>query len=511
MMAGVTQHHRKAVRAAACAAAAALLCGLPLVPSLVHEARAASEAERLAAVVRPTEDFSKAEPYELNPGGGATSFAPLNSSAFSHPSANMSFERKLDFKVGDGIFRKLWVSSPSSTLSSDGLGPLYNARSCQSCHLKDGRGQPPARGEPAVSMFLRLSIPPQSDADRAALASHRADAIPDPAYGTQFQDFAIQGIPAEGRMEIDHEDVPVTFADGETVTLQKPKYSVAGLNYGPMHPQVMLSPRVAPPMIGVGLLEGIREEDILALADPEDRDGDGISGRPNRGWSAESGKAVLTRFGWKAGQPSVAQQSAYAFAGDMGISSKLARKGSGECTGTQAACIAAPDGSDPVEGVELPDKMFDLVAFYARNLAVPARRDVDAPIVLEGKRVFYESGCIACHRPKFVTRRDASRPEQSFQLIWPYTDLLLHDMGDGLADGRPEGDASGTEWRTSPLWGIGLTETVSGHSRFLHDGRARSLMEAVLWHGGEAEGAKRKVLQLSKRERDALIAFLRSL
>ena len=131
--------------------------------------------------------------------------------------------------------------------------------------------------------------------------------------------------------------------------------------------------------------------------------------------------------------------------------------------------------------------------------------------MLEGKRVFYESGCIACHRPKFVTRRDTARPEQSFQLIWPYTDLLLHDMGGGLADGRPEGDASGTEWRTPPLWGIGLTETVSGHSRFLHDGRARSLMEAVLWHGGEAEGAKQKVLELSKRERDALIAFLRSL
>jgi CxxC motif-containing protein (DUF1111 family) len=471
----------------------------------------AGEADRIAAVVRPTTDFSKAEPYELNPGGAATSFAPLNSSAFSHPSANMPFDRELDFKVGDGIFRKLWVSSPSSTLSSDGLGPLYNARSCQSCHLKDGRGQPPARGEPAVSLFLRLSVPPQSDADREALAAHRIDAIPEPTYGGQLQNFAIQGISAEGRMEIDYEDVPVTFADGEALTLQKPRYGVAGLAHGPLHPEAMLSPRVAPPMIGMGLLEAIRDEDIRALADPDDRDGDGISGRPNHGWSAAKNAVVLTRFGWKAGQPSVAQQSAYAFAGDMGISSKLAERGWGDCTAAQKACRAAPDGSDRTEGVELPGKMFDLVTFYARNLAVPGRRDVDDPEVLQGKRIFYEAGCIGCHRPKFVTRRDSAEPEQSFQLIWPYTDLLLHDMGERLADGRPEGDASGGEWRTPPLWGIGLTETVSGHSRFLHDGRARSLMEAVLWHGGEAEGAKQKVLRLSKRERDALIAFLRSL
>jgi CxxC motif-containing protein (DUF1111 family) len=476
-------------------AAAVLLAAHLLGPA----AHADGEADRIAAVVRPTADFSKAEPYELNPGGAATSFSPLNSSAFSHSSANMPFDRELDFKVGDGIFRKLWVSSPSSTVSSDGLGPLYNARSCQSCHLKDGRGQPPAVGEPATALFLRLSVP-ASDGD-----------APEPTYGGQLQNFSIQGIPAEGEMEIAFEDVTVTFADGERVTLQKPAYRIAGLNYGPLHPQTMISPRVAPPMIGMGLLEAVRDEDILALADPDDRDGDGISGRPNYGWSEEAKKTVLTRFGWKAGQPSVAQQSAFAFAGDMGISSRLARTGWGDCTAAQSACRAAPDGSDPKEGVELPDKMLDLVVFYARNLAVPARRIVDDPTVLKGKKVFYESGCVACHRPKFVTRRDSAEPEQSFQLIWPYTDMLLHDMGEGLADGRPEGDAGGTEWRTPPLWGIGLTETVSGHSRFLHDGRARSLMEAVLWHGGEAEAARQKVLQLSKQERDALIAFLRSL
>jgi CxxC motif-containing protein (DUF1111 family) len=423
----------------------------------------------------------------------------------------MAFDRALDFKVGDGIFRKLWVSSPSSTTSSDGLGPLFNARSCQSCHLKDGRGHPPAAGEPAVSHFLRLSVPPQSAADAKLLTSRRTSVIGEPTYGTQLQNFAIQGIPAEGSMEIAYTKVPVTFDDGTVVTLQKPAYRVTGLNYGPLHPQTMISPRVAPPMIGMGLLEAIADRDILAFADPDDADGDGISGRPNYGWDDTAKKVALTRFGWKAGQPTIAQQSAYAFAGDMGISSRLARAGWGDCTEGQKACRAAPDGSDPKEGVELPDKMLDLVTFYARNLAVPARRDIDDPAVLRGKKIFYKSGCIGCHRPKFVTRRDSAEPEQSFQLIWPYTDLLLHDMGDGLADGRPEGEAMGREWRTAPLWGIGLTETVSGHSRFLHDGRARSLLEAILWHGGEAETAKQNVLSLSKAEREDLLAFLRSL
>lgn len=474
-------------------------------------ALSADDGARIEAVMRPTSDFSKPEPYELNSAGAATSFKPLNSHAFSHPSANMPFDRQLDFRVGDGIFRKLWVSAPSSTVSSDGLGPLFNARACQTCHLKDGRGRPPGPGEPAVGLFLRVSIPPQTDADKAALADGRAAVIGDPVYGTQLQNFSVQGVPAEGRMDIVHEEIPVTFADGEVVILQKPLYRVAGLNYGPLHPQVMLSPRIAPPMIGMGLLESIPEEQILANADPDDRDGDGISGRANYGWDVEKNERVLTRFGWKAGQPTIDQQTASAFAGDIGISSRLASKPWGDCTAGQQACRGAPHGDGGASGLELPDKLFDLVVFYSRNLAVPARRNVDDPTVLRGKKLFYESGCIACHRPKFVTHRDAVGDEQSFQLIWPYTDLLLHDMGEGLADGRPEGLAGGTEWRTAPLWGIGLTETVSGHTRFLHDGRARNLVEAILWHGGEAETAKEKFRTMPKDDRDALIAFLRSL
>jgi CxxC motif-containing protein (DUF1111 family) len=470
-----------------------------------------AEEARIAAVTRPATDFSKPEKYESRPGGAATVFKSVNRDSFSHPSANMSFDRELDFKVGNGVFRKVWVSAPSSTTSSDGLGPLFNARSCQRCHLKDGRGRPPARHEPAVSMFLRLSIPPRTEADRESLAAGGRSAIPEPVYGTQLQNFSVQGVRAEGEMGITYTARTVELAGGTLVTLREPTYKVRNPAYGPLHPDVLLSPRVAPPMIGVGLLEAIRETDIVGQADPDDRDGDGISGRVNRVWSEEQGKVVVGRFGWKAGEPSVSQQAAGAFRGDIGISSPLYRDPFGDCTDRQPACRNAPHGDAGGELAEVTAEMFDLLVFYSRNLGVPARRDVDEPRVLEGKRLFYASGCTSCHVPKYVTERDESRPEQSFQLIWPYTDLLLHDMGDGLADGRPEAEASGREWRTPPLWGIGLTETVSGHTFFLHDGRARNVLEAILWHGGEAQAARQRVVEMDARQRDALLAFLGSL
>ena len=463
------------------------------------------ERTRIVAVTRPATDFSRPERYESRPGGATTVFKALNRDIFSHPSANMPFSRQLDFKVGNGIFKKVWVSSPSSTTSSDGLGPLFNARACQRCHLKDGRGHPPAPGERAESMFLRLSIPAPGQKPRSDL--------PEPTYGGQLQNFSVQGVPAEGEMTISYREQPVALADGETVSLRVPAYGVSGLHYGPLHRDTMLSPRVTPPIIGMGLLEAVREEDILAGADPDDADGDGISGRPNRVWSDEHQKPMLGRFGWKAGQPTVAQQAAGAFRGDIGISTPLYPEPYGDCTAAQQACRNAPHGggSDGDYGAEATTTMFDLLVFYSRNLAVPARRKLGDPQVLEGKRLFYEANCIGCHRPKFVTRRDSIGKEQSFQLIWPYTDLLLHDMGDGLADNRPEGEAGGREWRTPPLWGIGLTETVSGHTQFLHDGRARNLLEAILWHGGEAEAARQRVVAMTRAERAALLAFLNSL
>ena len=346
------------------------------------------ERARIAAVTRPTTDFSKPERYESRPGGAATVFKTPNRDIFSHPSANMPFDLQLDFKVGNGIFKKVWVSSPSSTTSSDGLGPLFNARACQRCHLKDGRGHPPAPGERAESMFLRLSIPAPAAGDGAAPRKRRRAVVPEPAYGGQLQNFSVQGVPAEGEMTIAYREQPVALADGEMASLRVPTYGIQGLGYGPLHRETLLSPRVTPPIIGMGLLEAVREEDILAGADPDDADGDCISGRANRVWSDEHQKPMLGRFGWKAGQPTVAQQAAGAFRGDIGISTPLYPTPYGDCTEAQQACRTAPHGgaSDAEHGAEATAKMFDLLVFYSRNLAVPARRKLDDAQVLRGKR-----------------------------------------------------------------------------------------------------------------------------
>ncbi|MDF2232306.1 di-heme oxidoredictase family protein [Albimonas sp. CAU 1670] len=486
---------------------------LPVIP------RTAEEAAKVRAVTAPPTDFSAAEPFEAMPAGAATSRKHVNRDAFSQSSANMPFARELDFKLGNGLFRKLWVSSPSSTKASDGLGPYYNSRSCQRCHLKDGRGHIPApEGTDAEgvanTIFLRVSVPAAPEdlpAGLRAIEGYIAT-LPDPTYGEQLQDFALPGMTPEYRLGVDWSYETVALSGGETAELRRPTWTAEDLGHGPLAEGAMLSPRIAPQMIGLGLLEAISAEDILANADPEDADGDGISGRANVVWSDRHQRPLLGRFGLKAGKPTVEEQSAAAFAGDIGISTPLHPDGWGECTPAQTECRDAPHGGDPErDGLEADAEAMRLVTFYARNLAVPVRRDWDDPQVLAGKRVFHEAGCAACHTPKFVTQRLEDRPEQSFQLIWPYTDLLLHDMGEGLADHRPEARADGAEWRTPPLWGVGLTQTVSGHTEFLHDGRARDLLEAVLWHGGEAQPARDRVVEMPPADRAALIRFLESL
>lgn len=473
--------------------------------------RTAEETARVAATTAPATSFDAPTRYEAMSAGAATVRVTPDANAFSLPSANISFERELDFRVGNGLFRKLWVSSPSSTLASDGLGPLFNARSCQRCHLKDGRGHPPeGPTDTAISMFLRVSIPGGPDDVVAEIEDYIATR-PEPTYGTQLQDLSLPGHPSEYRMQIDYEEIEVPLSGGEIASLRQPAYTAADPGYGPLHPDAMLSPRVAPQMIGLGLLEAIPAADILANADPDDADGDGISGRPNIVWSLEFDQPMLGRFGLKAGTPTVRQQSAGAFAGDIGISNPLFPDGWGECTEAQSVCRAAVHGDGDAREFEIDAQGLDLVTFYSQNLAVPARRDVDDPEVLRGKEVFYTTGCTSCHVPSFVTHRLADQPEQSFQLIWPYTDMLLHDMGPGLADNRPEARATGREWRTPPLWGIGLTRQVSGHTYFLHDGRARSLLEAILWHGGEAQAQRDTVVSMPPPDRAALIRFLESL
>lgn len=474
--------------------------------------RTDDERARIEAVTAAPSDFSVPQGFEENAGGAGTVRPRLNADALSQPMANLSFEEELDFRVGNGLFRRIWVSPPASTLASDGLGPLFNARSCQRCHLKDGRGHPPeGPDDSATSMFLRISIPAPEEHPISDIEGYLAT-LPDPNYGTQMQDFSLPGHVAEYELQITYEEIEVALSDGEVASLRAPIYTAGDLGYGPLHPDAMLSPRVAPQMIGMGLLEAIPVEDILANADPLDLDGDGISGRPQVVWSSVHQQPMLGRFGLKASNPTVLEQSAGAFTGDIGISSPVNPNGWGECTEAQTACRAALDGGDPEQdGFEIDQVGLDLVVFYSQHLAVPARRDVDDPEVLRGREVFHDVGCASCHQPAFVTHRQVGNPATSFQLIWPYTDLLLHDMGEGLADHRPEARANGREWRTAPLWGIGLTEQVSGHTYLLHDGRARNLLEALLWHGGEAQAARDAVVGMPAADRAALIRFLESL
>jgi CxxC motif-containing protein (DUF1111 family) len=320
---------------------------------------------------------------------------------------------------------------------------------------------------------------------------------------------AVPGVAPEGKVRVDYTPINVSFKDGTVVELRKPALQITQLGYGPMHPDTRFSARVAPPMIGLGLLEAIPDADILRNTDPKTADKEAIVGRANWVWDDAQHKTVLGRFGWKAGQPNLNQQNVHAFSGDMGLTTSL--RPFDDCTDAQVACKQAPNGNGPDGEPEVSDNILRLVLFYTRNLAVPARRGVNAPQVLAGKNLFYQAGCQGCHTPQFTTAPTAAEPELANQVIRPYSDLLLHDMGDGLADNRAEFKASGRDWRTPPLWGIGLTQAVSGHTQFLHDGRARNLMEAVLWHGGEAQAAQQHVLSFNAEQRAALLAFLNSL
>ena len=426
--------------------------------------------------------------------GGATTVFDETINAFALPARNLGPEERRAFATGNNFFNDAWVIAPSSTTGRDGLGPTFNATSCSGCHLRDGRAAPPPPGDDTPGLLFRLSVPGTGE---------RGEPKPEPTYSDQVQDRAAPGVPAEGEVEITYDEVEGRMADGTPYTLARPTYRFVPA-LGPVAPGTMLSPRIAPALVGMGLLEAIPEADVVARADPDDRDGDGVSGRPNRVWNSSSGRAELGRFGWKANQPTVAQQVAGAFLGDIGITSSLSPTQG--CPPVQTACAAAPDGGQP----ELDDQKLDRVTFYSRTLAVPARRRAAEPAEARGAQVFASLGCSACHTSSARTG-SSDIPALADQDVQPFTDLLLHDMGPDLADGRPDFEASGSEWRTPPLWGIGLVQTVNRHTRFLHDGRARSLEEAVLWHGGEGEAARRRYTELPAADRAALLAFLGSL
>jgi len=451
-------------------------------------------------IVKNTNQFKQAEPFEQFPAGAATHSKVLNGDAFSFPSNNMSFQRQLLFSVGNRLFTRNWVSAPSSTQSNDGVGPLFNARSCQACHFKDGRGHLPSiesENDDAISLILKLQNTQSMDGDRV--------------YGHQLQEFSTQGVRVEGKVDIDYTYSKVKLGDGSEVELRKPDFSISSLGYGDLQKDTRLLPRIAPPMIGLGLLEAIDDKDIRAGEDVNDDDKDGISGRVHSVVN-EQGQQVIGRFGWKAEAVSLRQQTQIALFNDMGLSSDASRfkQMQGDCTDQQKDCINAVSQYASESDVEISNELFEPLIFYVRNLAVPERREPNAKAVLSGKKIFYESGCVNCHRPKYITPVDSENIEQSRQLIWPYTDLLLHDMGEGLSDPRDSHPLS-SEWRTPPLWGIGLTALVNREYGFLHDGRARTVLEAILWHGGEAQQSRDAIVKLSEIERRNLLLFVNSL
>lgn len=427
--------------------------------------------------------------------GGETTVFDISPNAFGFQAPNLDEENGLLFFTGNSLFNQNWVTAPASTTARDGLGPLFNARSCSGCHFKDGRGRAPEfDDEKSTGLLFRLSV---------LGTDINGGNLPEPNYGGQFQDDVIQSIAVEGKIRISYTPMVVNYPDGTSVSLQNPEYSFIDLNYGAMASNVQISPRVANQMIGLGLLDAIPENTLLGYVDENDTNSDGISGKPNYVFDIATQSEKLGRFGWKSNQPNLKQQIAAAFSGDLGITSSLFPD---ENCPPGIDCASIANGGSP----EITEENLDKVTLYSATLAVPARRDFDTQNVLEGKQLFESVNCVACHIPEFTT---GSYPIEALvnQTFRPYTDLLLHDMGQALADNTPDFKATGNEWRTAPLWGIGLLETVNSHTNLLHDGRARNIEEAILWHGGEATKSKENFMALSLVERTKLIDFIQSL
>lgn len=420
-----------------------------------------------------------------SPGGDLT-HEEFTHNAFTLMGPNVTGETKMFFAVGNSLFNTNWVSAPGSVSDRDGLGPTYNAVSCSSCHTLDGRGRGYTENSLVhLSLLFRLS-----HADN---------------YGGQLNPLAIDGVPAEAKASVFFETVHGTYADGTPYELRAPHFEFSDFAFGPFDSKTQISPRVAPQMIGLGLIEAIREEDLRHQADPFDLDGDGISGVANEMIEVGSGKLKIGRFGWKANQPSLKQQNAAAFSGDIGLTSTLFPNVN--CPPAQLLCLQAINGGDP----EVVDKAILRVTTYTQTIGVPGRRNATSPNVQNGEMLFKKIRCDSCHTPSYTT---GSNHEVSFlnnQQIYPYSDFLLHDMGEGLADHREDEKASGTEWRTAPLWGIGLVPMVNKHQNLLHDARARGVEEAILWHGGEAESVRENFKKLTASQRSDVIDFVNSL
>ena len=437
---------------------------------------------------------------------GSFTLKRFDQAAYSEPATVLNVRQRQAFMVGRNVFHRKWAAVVS--LNGDwGLGPTFNATQCSECHVRDGRGNLPSRrDEQLLSVLVRVSIPGEDE---------HGGPKPHPNYGDQFQNRALQGqsvdfafahqpVPAEAELYMDWEERPVVFADGERVVLRQPRLRVEALNFGPLDPDVMTSVRIAQPLLGLGLLDAVPDEAILALVERQKEHG--LNGHANYVWDAINGRVALGRYGWKSNQPSLKQQAAAAALGDMGVTSNLFPDQN--CPSVQEICRRELPGNVP----EIVNHELDALEFWMRGLAVPARRNMQDPQVQRGEQLFTAAQCAFCHLPEMQTAPTfAPLPQLANQTFRAYTDLLLHDMGEALADGRRDFRAGPRDWRTPPLWGLGLSQTVNGSTAMLHDGRARNVAEAILWHGGEAEPAREIFRNMPKPDRDALLKFLDSI
>lgn len=439
---------------------------------------------------REVHPFTEANMDERMSGGDTYTIFDGSSNAFSTMIPGMSPRDQFVHEIGDKFFESKFVSAPAPV--NPGLGPIFNNTSCSGCHQRDGRGRPPFAGESLRAMLFRISIPGKAE---------DGGPKPIPGFGTQLQDKAIAGVQPEASVTIQYTDKEVTLDDGTVISLRVPHYEIVD-HYRSLPANLLFSPRIATQTVGTGLIEAIPDAEILSHADPDDKDHDGISGRVNRVYDPALGTTAVGRFGWKANVATLKVQVASAFQQDMGVTNYVFPE---ESSKGQAQFPTSE------EGVNLPDTVLNAVIFYMQTLAVPARRNVNDPLNKHGAAIFQQIGCAKCHTPTFTTKVNVTFPLLSNQVIHPYSDFLVHDMGPELGDGRPDFEADANEWRTSPLWGLGLTEKVSGYAYYMHDGRARTLTEAILWHGGEGSQSKNSFKKLDKSDRDALISFLNSL
>lgn len=381
----------------------------------------------------------------------------------------------LDRAIGKALFKRPWVPAPSSTRANDGLGPLFDARSCSACHPGAGAGSTAlnAQGGPE-GLGLVLSL-------------FRADGAGDPVYGHRLETMTLPGVPAEGV-------VKVLTEKGRRVP------QVADPGYGPLDPATHMSLRAAPDLRGRGQLENVADAAILALEDPDDRDGDGVRGRARRVEMPEGGSRI-GRFGWKASHPALAGQTSEAFSLDLGLSTPLRMEPWGDCTPAQAACRNAPHGRDGEGEPEIIAAIVERIDAYLRGLRVPEPAGDADGARRAGARLFASAGCATCHRPAL--------PMRDGETLALFTDVLLHDMGEGLADTSGMPGVAAEEWRTAPL--AGLSQALDHGVGLLHDGRAADVAAAVGWHGGEASGARARFEALSPKERQQLIDYVSSL